>query len=171
MQCILSTHPEATLQDIYKSCFQDRFGVAHALGSAEQVANYIAYECTKAERFENDYIENCGWRGNFVRVNLKAVREGRISVDELAEAFIESAKAVENFELHSWLQEWQQIERAVREINPDLAGFERDSATIATLISSGNYVMHHSRRYNEAYAPHYRIVSREQYNKLKDKLK
>ena len=167
----MTTHPKATLQDIYKSCFQDCFGVAHALGSAEQVENYIAYESAKAESFENDYFESCGWRGDFVRVNLKAVREGKISVSDLAQAFIASSVAAESYDLQHWQSEWQQIERAVRELYPDLEGFERDSTNIATLISNGNYVMHHSKVYNEAYTPHYRIVSREQFDKLKDRLK
>ena len=93
----MTTHPKATLQDIYKSCFQDCFGVAHALGSAEQVENYIAYESAKAESFESDYFESCGWRGDFVRVNLKAVREGKISVSDLAQAFIASSVAAESY--------------------------------------------------------------------------
>lgn len=82
-----------------------------------------------------------------------------------------STEAIEEADLQSWSSEWQQIERAVRELYPNLEGFERDSATIATLLSEGKYVMHHSKVYNSTYAPHYRIVSREEYDKLKDRLK
>jgi hypothetical protein len=159
------------LQDIYKSCFQDLFGVAHALGTMEQVENYIAYESAKADSFESNYYEPCGWRGNFIRVNLKAVREGKISAKELALAFMASANNTESVDLHSWLTEWQQIESIVREIYPNMEGFARDSATIRALIFEGRYVMHHSREYNNYYSPHYRIISKDQFIKLKDRLK
>ena len=82
-----------------------------------------------------------------------------------------STVAIEEADLQSWSSEWQQIERAVRELYPNLEGFERDSATIATLLSEGKYVMHHSKVYNSTYTPHYRIVSREEYDKRKDRLK
>lgn len=135
------------------------------------MVEYIVRESQTATRFEERYAEPCGWRGNFIRINLKAVVEGKISAEELADAFIASAVAVNEEDLASWQTEWTDIERAVAEHYPTLEGFEEDSATIAALISDGKYVMHHSRKYNEVYSPHYRIVSREQYEKLKHKLK
>lgn len=54
---------------------------------------------------------------------------------------------------------------------PTLEGLEADSKAIAQLLSEGKYVMHHSCQYNAAYAPHYRIVSRKEYEKLKTILK
>ena len=135
------------------------------------MVEYIVRESQTATRFEEQYAEPCGWRGNFIRINLKAVVEGKISAEELADAFIASVVAVNEEDLASWQTEWADIERAVVEHYPTLEGFEEDSATIAALISDGKYVKHHSRKYNEVYSPHYRIVSREQYEKLKHKLK
>ncbi len=176
---LLDSHPRATLQDIYKSCFQDRFGVAHALSDREKVEQYIVRETERAEQFEPQYIEPCGWRGDFVRVNLKAVRDGILTASELADAFMASqsvegeqlldgeqpleGKLTKNGErpLECWQREWRDIMRAVRCVAPDLADFQRDSTAIATLLTEGRYVMHHSKRYNEHYHPHYRIVRRD----------
>lgn len=182
---LLDSHPRATLQDIYKSCFQDRFGVAHALSDREKVEQYIVRETERAEQFEPQYIEPCGWRGDFVRVNLKAVRDGILTASELADAFMASqsmegerllegeqlldGKLTKNGEqskngerpLECWQSEWRDIMRAVRCVAPDLADFQRDSTAIATLLAEGKYVMHHSKTYNEHYHPHYRIVRRD----------
>ena len=35
IQELIVTYPEATLQDIYKSCFQDYFGPVHIIASEE----------------------------------------------------------------------------------------------------------------------------------------
>lgn len=121
--------------------------------------------------FETDYAEPCGWRGNFVRINLKAVAEGKISAEALADAFMASAIEVTEADLEAWKCEWQNIERAVMTLYPTLEGLEEDSKAIAQLLSEGKYVMHHSCHYNAAYTPHYRIVSRKEYEKLKTILK
>ena len=113
----------------------------------------------------------CGWRGNFVSINLKAVKEGKITATELADAFMASVVEVRNEDIICWQAEWADIERAVKEEYPTLEGFKEDSAAIANMISDGKYVVHHSKIYNQTYNPHYRIVSRKEYNKLKDRLK
>ena len=159
------------MQDIYKSCFQDRFGVVHALAQRDIIERYILREIELATDFEEPYIEPCGWRGCYVRINLKAVKDGKIRATELADAFIASAAAVTSEDLQSWREEWEGIETAVRGLYPTLDGFEEDSAMIRAVIERGEYAVHHSKIYNEKYNPHYRIVSRNEYNKLKDRLK
>ena len=52
VDALLTDYPDATLQDVYKSYFQDYFGVAHLLGSREQVYNYIC-----SELGASDYVE------------------------------------------------------------------------------------------------------------------
>lgn len=145
--------------------------MAHALSDRERVVEYIKRETESAATFETDYAEPCGWRGNFVRINLKAVAEGKISAQTLADAFMASAIEVTEADLEAWKCEWQDIERAVMTLYPTLEGLEEDSKAIAQLLSVGKYVMHHSCHYNAAYAPHYRIVSHKEYEKLKIILK
>ena len=64
MNELTERYPAATLQDIYKSCFQDHFGVAHLLGNRGGVKGYIEHELATAEAFDEAYYEPCGWQGD-----------------------------------------------------------------------------------------------------------
>jgi hypothetical protein len=160
---LLERYPAATLQDIYKTMFQDRFGVAHMLAPRERVRAYIAAEAAEAEGEVMCYTEECGWRGDYLRVDLRAIRDGIISIDELTDAFMRSgelAMDINDESIAAWQQEWSQILRICHPHLRDIEGFAQDSAAIAQHIAAGNYVMHHSSAYNATYAPHYRIVHR-----------
>lgn len=165
VDAMLDRYPKATLQDVYKSMFQDRFGVAHMLGSREAVEAYIERELLKCdvEREVESYFEPCGWRGDFVRVDLRAVRDGRMSVAELADMFMRSVDCVhkaDSLALIAWAKEWNTVVEQCYARLSAIDDFSRDSLLLAELISRGEYVVHHSRRYNDHYAPHYRIVHR-----------
>ena len=157
---LLQRYPNATLQDVYKSFFQDYFGVAHMLAERDKVKSYIEYETNSATEFDSTLYEPCGWRGNFVRVNLLAIKNGYISCDALADAFIKSREASCDSVTGEWLGEWQQIMVATRRAVPTMENFQHDSALIAKNLAEGKYMMHHSRQYNEYYHPHYRIIHR-----------
>ena len=158
---LLDRYPAATLQDVYKSMFQDRFGVAHLLSGRDAVREYIAKEVDSTEGECEEYYEACGWRGDYVRVDLRAVRDGVISLDELTERFMLSAEhgtKADSTALERWLSEWMTINDVCRDLLITIDGYQQDSAKIAELIATGKYVVHHSRRYNDHYKPHYRIV-------------
>lgn len=158
---LLDRYPEATLQDIYKTMFQDRFGTAHLLSEREAVRRYIEQEVSQCEGECEGYYEACGWRGDYLRIDLRAVRDGVISVDELTDRFMRSAECgpkIDSAALEAWQHEWTTISTVCRDLLVEIDGYQQDSTNIAELIASGRYVLHHSRRYNEAYNPHYRIV-------------
>ena len=162
VDAMMRDYPDATLQDVYKSCFQDYFGVAHLLGSREQVYNYICSELCANDYVEGvRYYEPCGWQGNYYRVYLNAIKEGYITVDILTDAFMASAPEVAPLVTEKWVAQWTAIENVVREHYPDLYNLEVDSQAIKELLSQGKYVMHHSRRYNASYHPHYRIIRKD----------
>ena len=155
-------YPAATLQDIYKSCFQDHFGVAHLLADRASVKGYIEHELAAAEAFDACYYEPCGWQGRFVRVNLAVVRDGLLTADELTDAFMASAAYSSNEVTEAWLAEWNEILQAIctTELDDQLVNFRADSMRLVELLDAGNYVMHHSASYSDAYHPHYRIIHR-----------
>ena len=136
---ILRKYPEATLSDIYKSFFQDYFGVAHMLASREKVKSYIEYEIDNAVQFDSTLYESCGRNGNFVRVNLLAVKMGYISADKLTDAFIRSWGASKDSVTEEWKSEWQQILQATKRLVPSLENFSNDSAMIAERLKEGVY--------------------------------
>ena len=157
----LQKYPEATLQDIYKGSFQDVFGPAHILTDREAVEQYIHHEIKTAESFENEDYTPCGWQGNFLQVNLKVIADGRVPVDVFVDAFMASARGIDTTLTQTFVNDWQLIQQAVRTAAPQLAGFSEDSTLLANLLGEGKYVVHHSRKFNKHYHPHYRIIRRD----------
>ncbi|MBP3614038.1 MAG: hypothetical protein J6J37_04565 [Bacteroidaceae bacterium] len=147
-----------TLQDIYKSCFQDYYGVTHLLSDRESVKRYIDYELSNADSLVSSYYEPCGWRGEFIRVNLSAIRDERITTDMLTDAFMASAEFSMKNSTEEWKTLWQDIMAEARKTTPVLKNFSEDSIAIAALLDRGEYVMHHSKEYRDAHHPHYRII-------------
>lgn len=157
----LQKYPEATLQDIYKGSFQDVFGPAHILTNREAVTNYIQSEMESAEAWEeHDYIP-CGWQGNFLQVNLKVIADGRVPMDDFVDAFMASANGIDTTLTSSFIEDWHLIQQAVRLTDPQLEGFKEDSTLLSHLLKEGKYVVHHSRKFNAHYHPHYRIIRRD----------
>lgn len=158
-------YPEATLQDIYKGSFQDVFGPAHLLTNREAVENYINREIETAESLEGEDYVPCGWQGNFYQVNLKVIADGRIPMDDFVDAFIASANGIDTTLTQAWLDEWKLLQQATRKIVPHLQDFKEDSTLLANLLKQGKYVVHHSRKFNQYYHPHYRIIRRDLFEK------
>ena len=157
----LERYPEATLQDIYKGSFQDVFGPAHLLTNRQAVENYIKHEMETAETLEGEDYVPCGWQGNFYQVNLKVIQDGRVSIDDFVNAFMASANGIDTTLTQAWLKEWELLQQAVRSVSPNLQGFAEDSTLLADLLKQGKYVVHHSRKFNEHYHPHYRIIRKD----------
>lgn len=165
-------YPEATLQDIYKGCFQDRFGPAHILTNRDAAKNYILREVSSADSFGCADYEPCGNRGDYYRVNLRLVADGIISADELTDALMQSAQGVDTAMISGWRREWCEIQHVVETMPQRPKNFSKDSTEIAELLNSGKYVMHHSKAFNENYNPHYRIIKRDVFHtQLLPKLK
>ena len=174
---LLDTYPQASLQDIYKSCFQDYFGPAHMITDTASVRSYIEYELVQDTTTQGAYYEPCGWRGNYLRVHLSVVSDSLVSLDALTTAFCRSAPAVTPVVGDEWIAEWELIMREVRRVvhdrgysisrmTPIVTHFASDSAHIASLMSEGKYVLHHSELYNTTYRPHYRIIRKDIFHEM-----
>ena len=166
---LLEKYPQATLQDIYKNNFQDYFGPAHIMASREKVIGYIKWELAQMEKegasqpgkkSPDEYLTPCGWRNNYYQVSLEVIRDGLLTIEEFADAFMAGGGA-EPKVTDQWLQEWEMLKQAVKEVAPDMEGFAQDDAAITALIKQGKYVVHHSRKFEQAYKPHYRIIKGE----------
>ena len=126
----LVTYPESTLQDIYKSFYQEHFGPGHIISDTASARRYLMRELSEMGKTQSPYFEPTGSQGDYVRVYLSAIADSLITAERLLDAFIRSA----NF-------------------------FETD-LPLLTEAARNNQAVHHSSRYNEAYHPHYRIVER-----------
>lgn len=170
VQVFLKKYPQATLQDVYKNNFQDYFGPSHIMSDKEGVLRYLNWELAQMEkegkegkiyREENygkgNYYDPCGWRHNYYQVSLLVIKEGMMTVGEFADAFMAGGGAAPQVTAE-WIQEWEVIKRAVKRVAPDLEGLEEDASRIDALLKGGDYVVHHSKKYEETYFPHYRII-------------
>ena len=166
-------YPQATLQDIYKSNFQDYFGPSHIMAAREHVIGYINRELQQMrkerldvqapvsmESVEKSWYDPCGWRHNYYQVSLDVVEDGIMSADEFADAFMAGGGKVPDV-TQEWLDEWNEIKRVAKKAVPGMKGFAKDDAKISALIKDGKYVVHHSEVYNQTYKPHYRIIRKD----------
>lgn len=164
---VMKRYPQSRLLDIYKSCFQDYMGAEHLVDNAESARSYLEQELetTAIEDLQPWYYEPCGINGNYVRVSLLAVKAGVISSDVLLDAFVRSANDPDRPSVEAWARRWQEIESTIDKMKLELPHQQEDKAFIEGVLAQGRYAISHSPQYREAYAPHYRIIKRDIFEK------
>ena len=162
---MVNDYPHLTLQDIYKSFFQDNFGPGHAVPDSAQAAAWLRNELAKVDRLDVPLYEPTGYKGNYYRVSLVAVASGKVKADALLSAFLRSVRAVQSSEVDAWAKEWEQIEGIIATMELSLPNYDADAKAIKEMLATGHYAVHHSRVYNEHYAPHYRIIAKDIFEK------
>ncbi len=154
----LATYPESTLQDIYKSFYQEHFGPGHIISDTASARRYLMRELSEMSKTASPYFEPTGSQGDYIRVYLSAVADSLITAEQLLDAFARSANSWQEPTV-SWMEKWETIISIIQANKIELEGFETD-LPLLTEAARNNQAVHHSRRYNEAYRPHYRIVER-----------
>ena len=154
----LATYPESTLQDIYKSFYQEHFGPGHIISDTASARRYLMKELSEMGKNQSPYFEPTGSQGDYVRVYLSAVADSLITAEQLLDAFIKSANSWQEPTV-SWMEKWEAIVSIIKANKIEFEGFEAD-LPLLTEAARNDQAVHHSRRYNEAYHPHYRIVER-----------
>ena len=156
---MVSTYPEATLQDLYKTCYQDFFGAEHMLSDTASARAYLHYELS--QMLQDTVVsglpmrEPTGFRHRFVRMNLQQVAEGQLGEEELFQAFLQAAK--ESTPVHdNWADEWARIEAIALKEHPAWQDSELQAALHEA--AAANSAVHHSESFRHTYKPHYRIL-------------
>lgn len=151
-------YPQADLQDIYKTCYQDYFGSKHLVTDTAAARYYLEKELAECRGMNLGAMprrEPTGFRHRFTRVNLACVIDGELTEEQLLELFMEAAGKNNAFG-DNWAEEWRCIEQIALQVNPSWA----DATLQANLQESAknNQAVVHSKAFREAYTPHYRIV-------------
>ena len=154
----LVTYPKSTLQDIYKSFYQEHFGPGHIISDTASARRYLMRELSEMGKTQSPYFEPTGCQGDYVRVFLSAVSDSLITAEQLLDAFVRSANSWQEPTV-SWMEKWEAIVSIIQANKMEIVGFETDLPML-TEAAQINQAVHHSRPYNEAYHPHYRIVER-----------
>ena len=166
----LATYPESTLQDIYKSFYQEHFGSGHIISDTASARRYLMRELSEMGKIQSPYFEPTGSQGDYVRVYLSAIADSLITAEQLLDAFVRSANLWQEPTV-SWMEKWETIVSIIQANKMEIEGFKAD-LPLLTEAARNNQAVHHSRRYNEAYHPHYRIVERSIFEiELKPSLK
>ena len=166
----LTTYPESTLQDIYKSFYQEHFGPGHIISDTASAQRYLMRELSEMGETSSPYFEPTGSQGDYVRVYLSAIADSLITAEQLLDAFVRSANSWQEPTV-SWMEKWQAIVSIIQANKMKLEGIETD-LPLLTEAAQNSQAVHHSRRFNEAYHPHYRIVERSFFeSELKPTLK
>ena len=160
---MLTQYPKARILDIYKSCFQDYMGAEHLVGDSASARAYLEQELetTSLDELMPWYYEPCGINGNYVRVSLLAVMEGKVQAEKLLDAFVRSANDPERPTIETWKERWHEIVAVIDKMGLELPYQQEDKAFIEGVLAQGKYAISHSPDYREAYSPHYRIIKRE----------
>lgn len=164
---LIVLYPKSRLLDIYKSCFQDYMGAEHLVSDTASVRKYLDYELstTNTDDLPDWYFEPCGINGNYIRASIRTVKEGIISEDKLLDAFVTSANTSNRPSVVSWKQKWHEINDSIGSMNINLSHYAEDKQYIDSILSIGKYAISHSPEYRDAYHSHYRIISRDIFEK------
>ena len=160
----MAIYPESTLQDVYKSFYQDRFGPGHMISDTASARSYLMRELAEMSDTLAVYYEPTGSEGRFVRVYLSAVADSLITAEQLLDAFIQSANEVQEPQTE-WATEWEDIVGVIRKYDLKVNDFEALQPVLAE-AAQNHQAVHHSQAYREVYHPHYRIVEREVLQKI-----
>ncbi len=163
----MRSYPQAHLQDIYKSCFQDVYGPGHLIQDSASYAQYILDEISlmdPANRAFPDY-EYTGIEGNFVRVNLRVVQDGRVDIGQFVSLSMQSAQLQHPMPAYEWKGTWERIAVKASHVTPRPKNYTAEAAALHTHVNNGGKAVHHSLRFNQCYAPHYRLIRRDLFEK------
>lgn len=161
-----TNYPVSQYRDVYKNFMQDFFGPGHILSDVESSKNYLRRELAVTRNFEGPLFEPTGYRGNFYRVNLSLIADGTVPFDTFFNAFVNSVSNITPPDPTYWLALWNFIDEVIKDLGWTFENEEEDRTALAEQFGKGNFIAHHSAAYNEAVNFHYRIISRENFEKF-----
>ncbi len=159
-------HPKAKLRDYYKLFYQAIYGPGHLLNNLSEAKRYLKHELSNLKENDDPDFQDLSLSKDldFVRVNLNFVKRNDVAFDSLFEVLIESASAAIEFDKLSFKKYLNVFWKVTSLIFPDLNEFNEQAFELKRILNQGDYVLHHSETYREAYKPHYRVVSKQIWN-------
>ncbi len=165
----LKYYPGEQLVDLYKSFFQGYWGPGHLIEDTTAAMNYLEYELQTVEKYDSIIYQPLGYYDKYLRLNLILVKEGFIPKEAYLNSFIESANSADKPTIENWKKEWAKVLSVIENEGYIFENFDKDKAKIDSLLAENKYVVHHSKKFIETYNPHYRVISKEHFDKLKRK--
>lgn len=162
----LSHYPSSQYRDVYKNFMQDFFGPGHILADTAASAKYLKYELSEDGPFDGPLYEKTGFRGNFYRVNLSLIKDSIIPYDLFFNTFVESVQGIIPPSDEEWMKTWSLIDSVIVDKDLHFEDEQTDRRDLQAQFNEGNYIAHHSQRFNDSVHFHYRIISRVNFEKI-----
>jgi len=160
IQSQLSRYPLSQIEDLYKLTHQAALGSEHAVEDLKAARVWMFRELEEMVNISTDPLfDEISPDGQIVRIHLKPFIESGGEPEILLEAFMQTANEFKG-SIEKLKQIWRSIERLAEssEINFQAGELRK---YISLMDSAGYPAVHHSLQYQNAYHPHYRVVSRE----------
>lgn len=161
----LDHYPASQYRDVYKNFMQDYFGPGHILNDTAAAGKYLSYELDNSERFDGPDFEPTGFEGNFYRVNLRLIKDGTIPYDIFFKAFVKSVQGIIPPDGETWMKIWGEINNEIQSMGLTFENETQDRTDLAMQFRQSNYIVHHSEAFNKANNFHYRIISKDIFNR------
>lgn len=163
----ISNYPVSQYRDVYKNFMQDYFGPGHILADTAAAGKYLQTELAMTDSFSGPAYEPTGFNGNFYRVNLSLLHDGTLPYDIFFQSFVESVQSIVPPSGDEWMHTWNEIDSVIILKGLHFADEEIDRRNLKAQFAEGDYIAHHSQRYNQTVNFHYRIISRDNfYNRI-----
>ncbi len=157
----ISHYPSSQYRDVYKNFMQDFFGPGHILADTAASGRYLRHELAEEGPFEGPIYEKTGYKGNFYRVNLSLIKDGIVPYNTFFPAFVESVQGITPPSGEEWMKTWNQIDSVIKAKKLHFPDEATDRNELQKQFVEGNYIAHHSHRFNDSVHFHYRIISRD----------
>ena len=163
----IENHPKQTLQDVYKSCYQDEYGPGHLIPNETTAINSLLQEINSIEEDYNPItlFEETGLNGSYLRVDLTLIQKEVVPFFVLFRALIISANIGSQKTDDDWSNIWTEIVDEIRNSTLTFENFEEDVVRLDEISKSKDKVVHHSELYENTYHPHYRIIEKSVFEK------
>ena len=162
----LTHYPSSQYRDVYKNFMQDFFGPGHILADTAASGRYLRQELAEEGPFDGPLYEKTGFKGNFYRVNLSLIKDSVIPYDTFFPAFVESVQGIIPPSGGEWMKTWNIIDSVIVAKGLHFPDEDIDRQALAEQFAEGNFIAHHSRRFNDSVHFHYRIISRDNFEKI-----
>ncbi|MDE6445145.1 MAG: hypothetical protein K2K64_12125 [Muribaculaceae bacterium] len=162
----VSHYPSSQYRDIYKNFMQDFFGPGHILKDTAASGRYLRSELMDDSTFGGPLYEKTGYKGNFYRVNLSLIKDSIIPYDVFFNAFVNSLQNITPPPGEVWMNIWGKVDSLITAGNYHFMNEEEDRLALADQFKKSNFIAHHSKRFNDSVRFHYRIISKDNFEKI-----
>lgn len=159
--------PHFRIEDAYKWTYQATRGGEHAVPDRESAANWLENEWRTMgvePKGEREWVPLCPG-GEIGRLNLRPFETNGGTANDLLDAFLNSAREYRG-ESQAFLDAWTTLGKRLKKKGFGNVTYIEWERLDAEMKKRGYPAIHHSKEYNDAMRPSYRIITAAQAAKI-----